>query len=238
MSLFLKLPFWTAILAVTFFYGIYRFGDPVGHIAAAALLSEQVCGSTAAENVRDAIVAARPLWFFVLIPCGVVFALCVLGGIGLVRRQISVSGFGYLLCGHTACLLGTFALTYHLYDYGIGPAGKSVWQGLYFAIVTWTTLGYGDISPPDGLQLLAAFEAFLGYAYLGLFVTWLAAAVGPPIDIVTDQRQKTRIKQLEDSLKDKDAELKAKEGEIERLKTPGPAEQPVKRPEGDGEKGS
>lgn len=43
-------------------------------------------------------------------------------------------------------------------------------NALYFSIVTWTTLGYGDYSPPDEIKLLAAFQASLGYIFLGLIV--------------------------------------------------------------------
>ncbi|MCY4462313.1 MAG: potassium channel family protein [Albidovulum sp.] len=41
-------------------------------------------------------------------------------------------------------------------------------DGLYFSVVTFTTLGYGDLQPfPEG-RLAAAFQAFSGYVYLGL----------------------------------------------------------------------
>lgn len=44
---------------------------------------------------------------------------------------------------------------------------------LYFSIVTWTTLGYGDFKPiPDG-RLIAAFQAMLGYVFLGCFVGFM-----------------------------------------------------------------
>ena len=46
---------------------------------------------------------------------------------------------------------------------------------LYFSVVTWTTLGYGDYSPLQEIQLIAAFQAMLGYIFLGLIVAILAA---------------------------------------------------------------
>ena len=46
---------------------------------------------------------------------------------------------------------------------------------LYFSIVTFTTLGYGDMSPPDNyLRLVAATEALLGAFLMALFVVSLA----------------------------------------------------------------
>jgi len=41
---------------------------------------------------------------------------------------------------------------------------------IYFSIVTFTTLGYGDFQPPPNLRLLAAFEAIMGYVVLGFVI--------------------------------------------------------------------
>jgi hypothetical protein len=41
---------------------------------------------------------------------------------------------------------------------------------VYFSIVTWTTLGYGDFIPPEGLRWIAALEALIGYGFFGLLV--------------------------------------------------------------------
>ena len=43
-------------------------------------------------------------------------------------------------------------------------------DAIYFAIVTWTTLGYGDLQPLGHYRLIAAIEALYGYFYLGLTV--------------------------------------------------------------------
>lgn len=46
---------------------------------------------------------------------------------------------------------------------------------LYFSLVTWTTLGYGDYAPRAEIQLIAAFQAVAGYVFLGMIVAMLAA---------------------------------------------------------------
>ena len=48
----------------------------------------------------------------------------------------------------------------------------SFWTNLYFSIVTFTTLGYGDLHPVSsiGIRLLAGSEAFLGAFILAYFV--------------------------------------------------------------------
>lgn len=50
------------------------------------------------------------------------------------------------------------------------------WDYLYFSIVTFTTLGFGDITPKliPFFQMLAGTEAFLGAFMMGLFVFTLA----------------------------------------------------------------
>ncbi len=41
---------------------------------------------------------------------------------------------------------------------------------LYFSIVTFTTLGYGDFRPTNNARLISASEAILGYLVLGIIV--------------------------------------------------------------------
>jgi len=46
---------------------------------------------------------------------------------------------------------------------------------LYFSVVTWTTLGYGDFTAPADIRMIAAFEALLGYFTFGMLVGLLTA---------------------------------------------------------------
>jgi hypothetical protein len=45
---------------------------------------------------------------------------------------------------------------------------------LYFSIVTFSTLGYGDITPRGLTRIIASIEALTGFAMLGLFLTIVA----------------------------------------------------------------
>ncbi len=47
---------------------------------------------------------------------------------------------------------------------------KDISTSIYFSMVTWTTLGYGDFQPTEGLRIWASTEAFLGYVFTGILV--------------------------------------------------------------------
>ena len=43
-------------------------------------------------------------------------------------------------------------------------------DALYFSVVTWTTLGYGDFQPTESLRLLAALQALLGTFFIPILI--------------------------------------------------------------------
>jgi hypothetical protein len=70
-----------------------------------------------------------------------------------------------------ALLILNFAGIYRGFGLKVQPGTEMGWDvALYFSIVTWTTLGYGDVTVPQQLYLIAATEAVLGYVFFGLFV--------------------------------------------------------------------
>jgi len=46
-------------------------------------------------------------------------------------------------------------------------------DAVYFSVVTWTTLGYGDLQPQGRCRFVAATEALAGYIFLGTFIAVL-----------------------------------------------------------------
>jgi hypothetical protein len=48
---------------------------------------------------------------------------------------------------------------------------------IYFSIVTWTTVGYGDLVPCGSGRLVAALEAILGYLVMALLIATLVESI-------------------------------------------------------------
>ena|SRR5829696_438629 len=46
---------------------------------------------------------------------------------------------------------------------------------LYFSVITWTTVGYGDIRPSPGARPMTAIEALFGAIYMGLFISFIVS---------------------------------------------------------------
>jgi hypothetical protein len=71
-------------------------------------------------------------------------------------------------------LICSYAGSYHFVEW-IDEKGQplqmSIWDNIYFSVVTFTTLGYGDITPKTNLlKILAGSEALLGGFTMGLIV--------------------------------------------------------------------
>jgi voltage-gated potassium channel Kch len=68
-------------------------------------------------------------------------------------------------------LITTFATVYYCMDRITQPA-SSYLKWFYFSAITMTTVGYGDVTPVNGImQLLVSLESFIGYVSLPIFFT-------------------------------------------------------------------
>lgn len=107
--------------------------------------------------------------------------LIALGSINLITMIVITflrySSFKALIVLMVVCIplfLCEFALIFA--ELGIiGPDSEPArpLDFIYFSIVTFTTLGYGDFRPTPAARPFAALEALLGYVMLGLFVSVL-----------------------------------------------------------------
>ena len=72
-----------------------------------------------------------------------------------------------------------FALMFYSNHSNFNGLNKNYFSAFYYSVVTFTTLGYGDITPQGGwAQLLVIMEVVLGYVTLGVFVYLLSRKVG------------------------------------------------------------
>lgn len=76
-------------------------------------------------------------------------------------------GFGFSLVG-VATVLG--GMTVYLVEGGANPAMRNLGDGLWWGLVTLTTVGFGDIAPVTGLgRIVAGVLMVTGMVTLGLF---------------------------------------------------------------------
>ena len=75
----------------------------------------------------------------------------------------------------TVFVITIYALLYRILGAVKGARGFA--ENLYFSVVTFTTVGYGDYVPKSGYHLLAASEAFLGAFLMAFFVVVLSRKV-------------------------------------------------------------
>ena len=113
----------------------------------------------------------------VLLSQGAVFMALIVYAVVLLLRPRGV-GMGWLI-GLAILLAAIVNIVCHGFIYSnvglFSAVAEKVIQpdlmvGLYFSIVTFTTLGYGDYTPMDGYQLVSALQALYGYVFLGSLV--------------------------------------------------------------------
>ncbi|TET23881.1 MAG: hypothetical protein E3J71_00710 [Candidatus Stahlbacteria bacterium] len=125
---------------------------------------------------RERLMAQRQAWkekklgkWFVL------FLLNILAGFGEKLWRTVVGAFATILI-----FSGIYWLAGKLVTNGGEPITK-FWHCLYFSVVTFATLGFGDISPAlhsTGTQVAAVIEVILGYVFLGMLITIIARKMG------------------------------------------------------------
>lgn len=59
------------------------------------------------------------------------------------------------------------------------PVVRDLLTSIYYSVVTFTTLGYGDFQPTPDARPIAALQAFTGYIILGVLASTAATLVHP-----------------------------------------------------------
>lgn len=128
--------------------------------------------------VSLAVPAAQHPWPYMVF-CLAAFVLALRAGLleftgGTVLVGLLWFGLGAVV------LIADFARIYQITGLLVDGTLRDVSKGesLYFSVVTWTTLGYGDYTPPPRAHLFAALEALLGYVYMAVSIGTLLAWLG------------------------------------------------------------
>jgi hypothetical protein len=111
--------------------------------------------------------------------------LVVLGGIAMVleRRRTLGNVLLSLFIIIAVPVSGILEFAVYYQDRGLieSSTGHTITEPgdfIYFSIVTFTTVGYGDIIPKPETRILAATEALFGYIFIGLYVGVLTQITG------------------------------------------------------------
>lgn len=86
-----------------------------------------------------------------------------------------IAGWAALLAVGWALVYWPFLPDGFLFATGLDPSTQGGFlDALYLSLVTFTTLGYGDIAPTEGLlRLLAPLETLVGFGLLTASITWV-----------------------------------------------------------------
>ena len=80
-----------------------------------------------------------------------------------------VAGFALVALVTLATIIGCFAVIYRQLGLsGTEGITHDPWVCLYFSVITWTTVGYGDFAPAPNSRPFAALEAMVGYVCMAL----------------------------------------------------------------------
>lgn len=91
------------------------------------------------------------------------------------RRQNLNMRVGFLIgsLSYMLCIIFYFAFVY--VTLGIFGDKQELahdpYISIYFSVITWTTVGYGDFIPSPQTRLYAAVEALLGYIFMVMFIS-------------------------------------------------------------------
>jgi len=118
-----------------------------------------------------AAIFSKMSFFAYIVPVFLLFALSVM--IPLIPAELNWSKRLYSGILVKIILYQTVSLICYAIIYFINREDfvgiRDFEDAIYFSITTWTTLGYGEITPPDGLKLITSFEALNGLITIPVF---------------------------------------------------------------------
>jgi hypothetical protein len=118
--------------------------------------------------------------YAVIYPIGIVY----ISALSINTPRVLIDNH-YLVMFVAACILmialASFARLYHMVgitEIATGERSKSMLDCLYYSIITWTTVGYGDFVPMSRRsRMVAATESLLGYVTMAALVAGILAGL-------------------------------------------------------------
>ena len=83
----------------------------------------------------------------------------------LIYKDTIISSKSLFITIFEMCETSTFDINFLISKFG---------NALYFTIITFTTVGYGDIMPLNWMKLVVSLESFLGVFFTASFVVTLS----------------------------------------------------------------
>jgi hypothetical protein len=125
----------------------------------------------------------NPTLFTVYLPLTIAITVCSLW-LAMKHHLFDYLWYRAVL-GASITLFAVFSILQYAAVYrelGLLDAGVTKndhWTCIYFSVVTWTTLGYGDVVPTQGARMVAASEALVGSLTHAAFIGLIANLFRP-----------------------------------------------------------
>lgn len=92
--------------------------------------------------------------------------------IGFAGLMITV----FFMMLHYICLFACFYMVFGVIENSDHQAITGLWENVYFSVVTFTTLGYGNFVPANtAAEVIASFEAIIGFAVFAFLIGVVSA---------------------------------------------------------------
>jgi len=105
------------------------------------------------------------------------FASVLFKGLGENRDVATISIISVV---GVLALISHFSVLFRWTGFQLASSGvrsESPLDALYFSVVTWTTLGYGDFIPMPDARYIVVVEAIMGYVMMALLISVFVASI-------------------------------------------------------------
>ncbi len=76
----------------------------------------------------------------------------------------------YSFCSFIFIMAFAFSYTGYGMNVGDGKVSYGIFDAVYLSVITWTSVGYGDVSPIGDGRMFAMAEGLLSYLYMALLI--------------------------------------------------------------------